>query len=553
MDFDEIGYSMAIEEFIVKMEKINSIFHPDVSSVIAPVCQKLRVAELSAHFYENMLDYKNGNGKSLTMYSNPESMADKNRVYAAKEETGIGSVVEYIFFQSSGDSDWSEKEIERIEIFRKLLFVYNSRTSLLSKVEYLSFHDTELGVHNISYFMHKVNNIIRCGKIGKYGACFFNLKNFSGVNQLIGRRMGTDVMKKYIFGLTEILSEDEVVCRIGGDNFAALFYKENLDKMKDYFCGVSIPYSDESFKTVHITSTAGFYMIPDDCPNATSIMDVISSAKNHISSAQFLFYNDEIMNKIQKSKNVELMFRDAIKNQEFLVYYQPKYSLKDYSVCGAEALCRWLHNGEMIQPMEFIPVLERSGLIGILDFYMLEHVCMDIRKWLDEGKKPVRVSVNLSRVNLCNSELLEGILAIVDSYKIPYEFIEIELTETTSETDFKELKNIINGLSANGISTAVDDFGVGYSSLNLISDLPWSVLKIDKKFLEVNEDNGSQNYVMLKHIISLAQSFGIECLVEGVETEEQVNVLKENNCFMAQGFYFDRPLPRDVFETRLSK
>jgi len=188
----------------------------------------------------------------------------------------------------------------------------------------------------------------------------------------------------------------------------------------------------------------------------------------------------------------------------------------------------------------------------MLDFYMLERVCKDIRMWLDEGKKVVKVSVNFSRRHLGDMNLVDHIVEVVDRYQVPHEYIEIELTESTTDGDFQDLCRIVTGLQRAGFKTSVDDFGMGYSSLNLIKELPWNVLKIDRSLLEPiasGEQNGS---IMLTHVISMAQEMGLECIVEGVETTEQIKFLKQHNCYLAQGFFFDKPLPKGEFEKRLN-
>ncbi|MBR1738159.1 MAG: EAL domain-containing protein, partial [Firmicutes bacterium] len=165
------------------------------------------------------------------------------------------------------------------------------------------------------------------------------------------------------------------------------------------------------------------------------------------------------------------------------------------------------------------------------------------------------VSVNMSRRHLGDALLLKHIIDVVDKNKIPHEYIEIELTETTTDVGFKDLKKVVNGLHERGIYTSVDDFGVGYSSLNLIRDIPWDVLKIDRSFLPTDNDDTdlSRKDTMLKHVIEMAQSLGLECIVEGVETADHVELLKKNSCFLAQGFYFDKPMPKEDFEEKLSK
>lgn len=248
--------------------------------------------------------------------------------------------------------------------------------------------------------------------------------------------------------------------------------------------------------------------------------------------------------------NFSTQFESALKNEEFRVFYQPKVSLHNYRIVGAEALCRWFHNGVVIPPDSFIPVLEQGDDICRLDFYMLDHACRDIRHWLDEGRKCVKVSVNLSRKHKVDKKLIYDIVEIIDGHRVPHDLIEIELVESTSEMTFPQLKEIVLGLKKYGIGTSVDDFGTGYSSLNLIRDLPWEVLKIDKRFLPVNTKDKKQ-LIMMKHLIAMAQDLGLDCIAEGVETIEQVKLLKEYNCYMAQGNFFDKPLPAKEFETKL--
>ncbi len=268
------------------------------------------------------------------------------------------------------------------------------------------------------------------------------------------------------------------------------------------------------------------------------------------SQFSYVFWDEDMLQRQEETRQIEKQFLRAITNEEFLVYYQPKVGLKDYSIVGAEALCRWNNGGTIVPPIRFIPILEQSHAICDLDFYMLEHVCMDIRRWLKEGKEVVKTSVNFSRRHMGSNNLVEHILQVIDKYEVPHEYIEIELTETTTDVEFRDLRSVVSGLQVHGVSTAVDDFGVGYSSINLIRELPWDVLKIDKSFLP-KEDDPSEKLLLFKYLIAMAQNLGLECIVEGVETLEQVKILKENHCYLAQGFYFDRPLPREEFETRL--
>lgn len=544
-------YGQALENFILKMVRNHKNDSAATVDALGEVCGFLRAARVDTENYKNISDAEHQIGEIKVIFDNGN--ADTERYNAFSAISATGEIAAYKIYQISGEPEWSADEYRRTATLLNLLHVFFERTRLEKVAEYLAFHDNELETYNIAHFVKTVNMAIIQNTIGKYDACYFNIKDFTDVNNLLGRTRATAVMKKYINQLSDLLGEGEAVCRMGGDNFTIIFFKENLEKVKNYLVAAEVEYGDEG-RSVVLRASAGFYDIPDDCPDVANVMDCINAAKNVARSDMNItsvFFNDEVMQRDIERRKYEQLFSEAIKNEEFKVYYQPKVSLKKYKVSGAEALCRWFHNGELIPPVKFIPVFERNKAICVLDFYMLEHVCRDIRRWLDEGREVVKVSVNLSRCNLGEPELLERILAVVDKYNVPHKYIEIELTETTTDVTYSELKKIVFGLQANGISTAVDDFGIGYSSLNLISDLPWNVLKIDKKFLEANQPSTSHNYLMLKHIISLAQSFGIECVVEGVETVEHVKVLKENNCYMAQGFYFDKPLPRESFEQRL--
>lgn len=551
MSQEDKAYIQAVDEFINKMEHIRGYKDPLIGEAIENVALQLRAGRVSVRVYED-IKLQRELGKMHIYYADGE--ADEERMIMRQEAADGGFVLQYMVFQRKGDENWSEEEEERVESVLGLLHILLGRMHGLAAIEFMTYRDRDLGIYNLNYLLKQAEIYIEQGKIGEYAACYFNLKSFSAVNKQIGRDKATEVMKKYIVQMQQMLPEGDIVSRIGGDNFAVLFHKEYLGAVMEYLKGKAIEYDAESGEKILIAASAGYYMIPEDCRAATDIMDSVSMAHStaqKITKEPYVFYNEDLMQRLKEMKRLDNLFPDAIQNEEFKVYYQPKVELKNYRLAGAEALCRWVHNGEMLQPGNFIPVFEQSKAICALDFYMLDHVCQDIRKWLDEGRQVVRVSVNLSRCHLGDMELLDHLLEIIDRHQVPHEYIEIELTETTTDADYKDLKRIVTGLQQVGISTSVDDFGIGYSSLTVLRELPWKVLKIDKGFLWNRDNDNTQSRIMLKHIIAMAQELGLKCIVEGVETMEHVKLLKENNCFMAQGFYFDKPLPREEFERRL--
>ncbi|MGN0586338.1 MAG: putative bifunctional diguanylate cyclase/phosphodiesterase [Oscillospiraceae bacterium] len=554
MSFNAVEYSKALENFIIKAERIPDFFDPNISDALSDICRVLRVARISVLFYETPAHEQRGEGNTAVFFSDGE--ADIQRCFTVRETTGGGNIAVYRMMQKLGDADWTDEERSKLPILEKTMYAFNGRSRVMHMIDRLIFYDEDMGIPNLRFFMKTVGSYIQSGRIGDYGACYFNLKRFSVINQNIGRDRGTVVMKKFISQLREKLTDSEYVCRIGGDNFVVLFTKEHLDTVSAHLSGTGIVYNEANNERVFVSAYAGYYMMPADSRNPSEIMDslgiALSTAKN-ILKTNCVFFDEKLKINRNEVKMVESAFADAIEKEEFRVYYQPKINLKNYTLHGAEALCRWFKDGKMIPPYRFIPALEQSKSICVLDFYMLEHTCRDIRRWLDEGRPVVKVSVNLSRRHLGDMDLLDRIISCIDKYNVPHKYIEIELTETTTDVNFSDLKKIVVGLREAGISTSIDDFGMGYSSLNLIKELPWNVLKIDKSFLPDENDSDSQKYVMLKHIIALAQDIGLECIVEGVESAEQVRLLKENNCFLAQGFYFDKPMPVEEFEKRLDE
>lgn len=552
MIFDYKAYSRLLNEFIIEGEKIEQYRDPAFNKILEPICKFLRISRISSAVFDSTCD--SAIIKSAPHIYYDDGNADSTRVLKFTENNVRACKANYSFMQSKSGQDWSDEEFQQIEAFEKLIYMFCDRSYASTIAKDLSMFDNDLMIYPLTFFLATVKNLIRQGRIGEFGGVYFNLRHFSSINDRFGRDCATNIMRLFIHGIQEKILYEECICRVGGDNFVVLFKKDNLNIIKNYLSGMPITFNDG--ETVTVTTTAGYYMIPEATESATDVMDRISTAYQLAKSVYkrpFLFYDDEIMQHQTHVKEIEMMFPSAIENEEFKVFYQPKTQLNNYQLAGAEALCRWFRNGKVISPGEFIPVLEGSKAICTLDFYMLDHVCRDIRRWLDEGREAVKVSVNLSRLHLGDEDLLESILRIIDKYKVPHHFIEIELTETTTDVDYKELKKIVYGLREQDISTSVDDFGVGYSSLNLIREMPWNVLKIDKSFLPTQEEenNDPSKVKMLRHIITMSQDLGLECIVEGVETAEQVKLLKDCKCYLAQGFYFDRPLPVKEFEQKL--
>ena len=240
--------------------------------------------------------------------------------------------------------------------------------------------------------------------------------------------------------------------------------------------------------------------------------------------------------------------KSALENHEFVVFYQPKYGLSDNQIAGAEALVRWKHPERgMISPGEFIPVFERNGFITKLDYYVWEQTCIQLRKWMDEGKNPLPISVNLSRISLYNKDIVNVICNLVDSYRIPRRLFQVELTESAYNTNPKAVQDMMQRLREEGFYILMDDFGSGYSSLNVLKDIVVDVLKMDMKFFAGDDREGRGENIMAA-VIRMAKWLNMPVVAEGVERIEQVEFLRSIGCEYVQGYYFAKPMPVEEYE-----
>ena len=266
------------------------------------------------------------------------------------------------------------------------------------------------------------------------------------------------------------------------------------------------------------------------------------------------FFDQSLIDDEVWEHQVEDTMYDALKNEEFKVYIQPKYAPGSKILNGAEALVRWISPTHgFVSPGRFIPVFEKNGFITELDDYMVAHVAKMQSDWLKEGFEIVPVSVNISRAHFLESDLAEHICEIVDKYGTPHEYIEIELTESAFFDDKKALLDTIKKLQSYGFEVSMDDFGSGYSSLNSLRELPLDVLKLDAEFFRGDDADSERAKIVVSEAIKLAKNLDMRIVAEGIELKEQVDFLEGEGCDMIQGFYYDKPLPSDEYETRMKK
>lgn len=548
-------YYSHLEKLLAEMTDSRGFSIEKINRSLSELCRLFRISKGVAEFYKSLNHEKSGRGEVFVCYDNGKG---GNEVLGRRIVTKAMTVVKSKVYMSDDAEPLSPEEREKVDLIMKTVLTFVSRNRLQAIVEKLTFYD-DSGYRNLRSFLRYIEQLNEKKKLGTHTAAYFNLRHFSQINQEIGRNSGDVVMKNYFTMLEEIIGDEGIVCRVGGDNFVTVFDDSLLIDVLEIFKGVPVTYDGSTSKRVTVSSSTGIFRIPDGFvyDNPGDIMDrIVSSAKvakNNYSDC-IVFFDKKTDAGKEKIASIRTNFPKALENGEFMVYYQPKTDILSEEIIGAEALCRWLHDGRLIMPADFIPVLEQSSDICRLDFFILEQVCRDIRRRIDEGKPVVRISVNLSRKHMMDADLPEHILEIVDRNHVPHNLIEIELTESTTDIEFKDIKRVVSGLQQEGICTSVDDFGIGQSSLNLIREIPWNVLKIDRSFLPADGENDhSTRNIMFKYVVAMAKELGLECIAEGVETEKQVTILKDNSCNLAQGFFFDKPLPAKDFEERLDK
>ena len=549
----EIRFYQLLEQLLSLTQIVNQT--PEVSRIEAVLNEMAEIFRLSkgiTHFYRNPGDEKKGFGETMCSFDTGREGIPVHTVRFVSRFLSIATMTVYM---EETETPLTQEELFRVDLVMRTTLAFISRNRLQVIAEELAFFDDQ-GFRNIRSFFRYLSWKNRPGDFDGKAAIHYNMRHFGLVNDEFGRTSGDEVLRNHYRHLEAVIGEGGTITRLGGDAFCCICDQSDLPEILEYLHEASVPISTGG-KMAKVSARAGVFMIPagftltDPDDIMTKIMSAFYVAKNG-DQGDIVFYSDRLMSAREKVNRIMKMFPVALKEEEFQVYYQPKVKLSTGEICGAEALCRWFHDGNIVPPTEFIPILEESDDICKLDFHILDHVCRHIRKWLDEGRRAVRVSVNLSRRHIINPELAKTLISIIDRNGVPHEYIEIELTETTTDVGFKDLKRVVEELQKNHIYTSVDDFGMGYSSLNLIRVIPWDVLKIDKNFLPLDEEaEDSVRSIMCKYVIAMAKDMGLNCIVEGVETPVQLKRLRENGCDEVQGFLFDKPLPLPEFEKRL--
>lgn len=427
------------------------------------------------------------------------------------------------------------------------LLVYKSKKAL----ERYAFIDPLTGCMNQTKFVIEADKHIRDKCDGRYVIMCFDIDRFKVINDLYGYRVGNALLRDIGKTLKAHVGGDELFCRSSGDNYVLLLNNQpTLEQKAGFLLERICDAAQEVDADLHFSVSGGLYVLNEPVDGIHIAIDRANLARQSVKEdhqTRLTFYTAEMRRQFLREQELENRLESALAHREFEVYYQPKFTVSDGRVVGAEALVRWPTADGMIYPDEFIPVFESNGSIIKLDLYVFRVVCQHLRRWMDAGYSPYPISVNLSRVHLYQQDFYKEYFSIMRRYEIPFYYLELELTESTMFENQQQLVQVMERLKNQGLLISMDDFGSGYSSLNLLKDLPIDTLKIDRAFFNESADN-TRGQKIIRSIVDMARQLDILVVSEGVETEEQVAFLRKINCQVAQGFYFSKPIPMEAYE-----
>ena len=436
--------------------------------------------------------------------------------------------------------------------FRVRNAIERSQLSAFNQLKYLAEFDTLTGIYNKSKFFIKTHEMLFAYPNEDFVFVRMDIDRFGLINSFFGSDEGDNLLRYiaqafrqtpfgplFVYGRME--ADIFAVCFSYSDKDAVFQY---LDRFKD-----QIKAYKRSFDIVPVF---GVYFLDNTLLSINEMLNRATLAAktckgNYIETTAI--YNPDMSRRLEKEQEIINEMAPALAKKQFCVYLQPKYSLETNLPVGAEALVRWRHPEKgLIPPGVFIPIFEKNGFISRLDYYVWESICQLLQKWLREGLDPSPISVNVSRVNLYNPQIVDIISALTERYNIPPRLMELELTESTYMDNPAMMESVVEQLHAKGFTVMMDDFGSGYSSLSVLKDIRVDILKIDTRFFENTHISGRGENIIAS-IVRMAKWLSIPTIAEGVEREEQVNFLRSVGCDYVQGFYFAKPMPVDQYES----
>ncbi|WP_235423519.1 EAL domain-containing protein [Pseudoalteromonas luteoviolacea] len=420
-----------------------------------------------------------------------------------------------------------------------------------SQLHNLSNRDRITGLPNRNLFFTNLKKLSQQGT--HHALLVFDLDNFKKINDSLGHQLGDSLLSKLAMRLNKLCRQQDTFYRLGGDEFALVMSGTNdihtITKVaKQFLAAIATPFKMANHELV-ITSSVGIVLFPEDGKTPEILLKNADTAMYHAKQKgnHYLFFNDSMNEQAVKRLQIENLMRFGLKEDHFVVYYQPKMDIRTGKLVGMEALVRFITPKKgIISPGVFIPIAEETGQIIEIGEVVLDKACKDVKRWVDKGLFNGRVAVNLSAKQFSLPDLTARIDIILQKNQLPSYFLELEITEGTVMDDPQEAISIMRSLNSRGIHLAMDDFGTGYSSLAYLKQFPLNTLKVDKAFIDDMGSERGRN--MVDSIVTIAHNLDLHVVAEGVEEEEQLALLKQLECQTIQGYYYSKPLSSEEFE-----
>ncbi len=417
--------------------------------------------------------------------------------------------------------------------------------------------DQLTGLLNRSSFSERVEDMIAndgAAPAEKYMVVYFDVQRFKTVNDMLGIAEGDRLLKHIAKVVTRAVEGKGEACRIGSDRFALIIkcQKENRDsfveKLFEDISGFDLPFE--------ITCNAGIFVIENGQLLADAAIDRAIMAQAPIKGSytrRFNYYTEVLREMLLTEQEITGMMKAALEGEQFMIHYQPQYNHSTGMLVGAEALVRWHHPEKgLIPPGRFIPVFEKNGFITKLDLYVFEKVCVFLRGCIDKNLPVVPVSTNLTRYDIFSPNFIEMLEETREKYQVPPKYIRVEITESAALGNSQFINAAVKKLHNYGYIVEMDDFGSGYSSLNILKDIDFDIIKLDMRFLESEQGGKNRGGTILSSVVRMVNWLGLPIIAEGVETIQQADFLKSIGCDYVQGFLYSRPLGQEAYEELLN-
>ena len=430
----------------------------------------------------------------------------------------------------------------------------NTEMEIKAELEFRADFDSLTGLCNSERFYKNTEERILMKPDSKFAIISVDIDRFRIINDRFGVEAGNKCLRELGRVIHSSLPWDGIAARYQADMFSILFEYDEEHEMLDYIEKLTLNYHVDEATRCGSTLSYGIYKIEDRSITVRLMCDRARLAKKNIKGntlTNFDVYDDNIRVKQNKLAEMESEMQIAMDRHEFIMYLQPKVALKTGKICGAEALVRWMHPTKGLRmPGDFLPLFESNGFIKQIDEFMWEESTKYLGRLAELGID-LPISVNISRLHIGNTDLVADLTALVEKYRIDPGRLELEITETLFTEDTKSLYGVMSGLKEKGFTIEMDDFGSGYSSLNMLKDAPVDVIKIDRFFIDEVIDT-NRGKIIVANSIKMSKELGMKVIAEGVETREQAEFLRDAGCDIAQGYYYSKPIPTDEFEKLLS-